>query len=531
MTVNLGTTLAPVSPDLLGLHTAAYSAPLTTPGLPAALGAAGVGSLRYPGGSYGDVYFWDIYGAYTASPAQGFGSNSITLNPGNDFGNFVKLLQNSGAHGFITVNYGSRPFGTAGPGVPQEAAAWVAYANALPTSTVQIGLDASGHDWGTAGDWARLRASAPLATDTTPPTNFLRISHPDPVGIKYWEVGNEVFGNGFYQAGQCWENDLHVPYVGTACAGRQGIAALSPTTYGTTVATYSRLMKTVDSTIKVGAVLNWTVNAYAGWDTTVLQQSCETIDFIVTHWYGGTSIADLLTRPHADIPTMFRDMHALITPANGCTTKTAATMPIAVTEWGPNQGGAGAATIGTAFNPGGASAPKSIASQTHTQAAGVFVAETFANLMDQGGISAHLAEMYPASSGIAFLDAANTPTWGYHAVQITHALTGGGGSAVQATSSLASVIPHATLRADGGVAVMLTNTSATAAANVTVNVTGGTTTLACAGFRTAYSPAAGSTDLDGPVSAAQTIFSTPDGTSVPVGVPPYSIVVVTFPKR
>lgn len=279
-------------------------------------------------------------------------------------------------------------------------------------------------------------------------------------------------------------------------------------------------------TVKVGAVLNWTVNAYANWDTTVLQQSCEQIDFIVTHWYPGTSVLDLLTRPHMDIPIMFRDRGAIITPANGCLTRTAATMPIAVTEWAPNQF---IAAIARAVNPPAPGVP------TQTQIAGIFVAETYANLMDQGGISAHLAELYPAASGTAFLSATNVPTWGYPGLQITHYLAGAGGNAVAATSSLGSVLAHAARRSDGGVGVMLTNTSATTAANVTVNVTvnvtGGTTLLACAGYRTAYTPAAGSTDLDGAVSTPQPIFSTPAGTSVPVAVPPYSVVVVTFPSR
>ena len=76
---------------------------------------------------------------------------------------------------------------------------------------------------------------------------------------------------------------------------------------------------------------------------------------------------------------------------------------------------------------------------------------------------------------------------------------------------------------------MLTNTSATTAANVTVNLTAGSTAFACAGSRYAYTPLAN--NLDGTVSLPQPIFSSATGTSVGVGVPAYSVVMVSFPKR
>ena len=61
--------------------------------------------------------------------------------------------------------------------------------------------------------------------------NFLRIERPDPLGITYWEVGNEVYGNGYYANGtdDGFELDMHVPYDGTK---RLGHPALSGTTYG-----------------------------------------------------------------------------------------------------------------------------------------------------------------------------------------------------------------------------------------------------------------------------------------------------------
>ena len=107
---------------------------------------------------------------------------------GTDFGSFVRLLDKLGGTAVITVDYGANLQGT-GPGEPAEAAAWVAYANGKPEDTRAIGKDSVGNDWKTVGYWAAMRASAPLDKDDG--YNFLRISHPAQVNIKYWEIGNE----------------------------------------------------------------------------------------------------------------------------------------------------------------------------------------------------------------------------------------------------------------------------------------------------------------------------------------------------
>ena len=91
------------------------------------------------------------------TPAAGGGGNRLYIARDVDFGAFIGMLDKVGANAIITVNYGMNPSGT-GPGVPQEAAAWVAYANGDPASTVAIGVDADGHDWKTVGYWAGLRA-------------------------------------------------------------------------------------------------------------------------------------------------------------------------------------------------------------------------------------------------------------------------------------------------------------------------------------------------------------------------------------
>ncbi len=133
VTANLDMVGRVVSPDLLGVHTSAYDGNMQLATTPDLLKAAGIGSMRYPGGSYADLYHWESHTA-TWTPAAGAGGNGIYIARDTDFGSFVGFLERVGARAVITVNYGMNPQGT-GPGVPQEAAAWVAYANGDAAST------------------------------------------------------------------------------------------------------------------------------------------------------------------------------------------------------------------------------------------------------------------------------------------------------------------------------------------------------------------------------------------------------------
>jgi hypothetical protein len=519
VTVNTAATpLSTVGPDLMGVHTAVYDGSMQLATTPDLLKAAGVTSLRYPGGSYADAYHWESHTA-TFVPTSNSSNNTIYIAPDADFGHFVSLLKNAGANAMITVNYGMNSTAT-GPGSPQEAAAWVAYANGSPTSTTSIGKDTTDAtvDWQTVGYWAGLRAADPLPVDDG--KNFLRISHPDPVGIRNWEIGNELYGNGYYYGGCGWEPDMHLPYPSlaplTVCTNRTKAAALSPTAYGTGVKAFAAAMKAVDPTIKVGAIAHWPYNEYADWNGAVLPQACTSIDFIVNHWYAGSSLTNLLSVAHTDIPMMYKDLRtALTTAANGCGAK-GATMPVAVTEWGPNTG---PADIKAALAP-----PTSVP-YTHTQIPGLFAAEAYANFMEQGALAVHWLELHNGS----YLGGDDTQAWGYHGALIAHYLAGVGDALIPATASgagAASLYPHASKHADGSVSVMLVNTSATVTAAVTINVTG--TTFGCVGTRYSYAPVM--TDMDGTV-AADNIFAAANGGSVAVSVRPYSVVTVVFPKK
>jgi hypothetical protein len=359
--------------------------------------------------------------------------------------------------------------------------------------------------------------------------NILRIGHPQPIGVKYWELGNELYGNGFFGVGgPCgWEVDLHVSYGadGKTCSGRVGNAALSPTTYGAALRAFSSAIKNVDPTVKLGAIVLWPVvnGSYPNWNATVLAQACAptpVIDFVVNHWYPGTTIASLRTLPGNDIPAMYRDLHSLLSSA--CGGAAGAAMPIAVTEWGPDTLYSGAA-IGAAFNPPAPAQP------SQTQVGGLFAAESYANFMEQGALAVHFQQLHPGASGATYLDGSDNPSWGYHGQLIAHHLADVGDMLVQATSTATTVLPHAAVRADGGINVMLTNIDPSMAANVTVNLAPGTGAFACAGTRYDYLPVAN--NVSGPVSMGRPIYASTTGTSVAVGVPPDSVVVVSFPRR
>ena len=95
------------------------------------------------------------------------------------FDTFARLVNGLHASGMVTVNYGS--------GTAREAADWVRYAN---------------------------------------------LTHHD--GIRYWEIGNEIWGG--------WETDKHIP-------------AHNADTYGRVAADYITQMRSADPTVKVGVAL------------------------------------------------------------------------------------------------------------------------------------------------------------------------------------------------------------------------------------------------------------------------------------
>lgn len=262
--------------EAYGMHTSVYDGNLSHSLVPDLLKIAGISALRYPGGGYADMYHW-LTNKDTRWKLEA--NNYGYVAPHTDFGSFVALVEASGTLPIITANYGANLLANAG-GEPKESAAWVAYANGDPSSQQVIGQDGAGIDWKTVGFWATLRASEPGGKDDG--YDFLRIHHPRPLGIKVWEIGNEVFGNGYYKGD--YAMDWHAPYQPNAANDpkfRMGNPLLSPKAYGTNLKAFALAMKAVDPTIRIGAVLNTPPMDYEWgpeWNSEVLAAGCEQID-------------------------------------------------------------------------------------------------------------------------------------------------------------------------------------------------------------------------------------------------------------
>jgi len=112
--------------------------------------------LRYPGGNFVSGYHWrDGVGPADARPTLPNLAWGGVLEP-NLFGTdeFIDFCRAVGCEPMICVNAGS--------GTPAEAAGWVEYCNGSTETPL-----------------GRLRADN---------------GHPEPHGIRYWEIGNEIFG-------------------------------------------------------------------------------------------------------------------------------------------------------------------------------------------------------------------------------------------------------------------------------------------------------------------------------------------------
>jgi alpha-L-arabinofuranosidase len=266
--VSNSSNLGAYSPVSYGVNEAAWDGDMTDNGYIGQLSSAGVQIMRYPGGSTADNFHWYNQSVTHPSSSGVTGSGDLGSNcpPPNEagcgvnFDQFVGIAQSTGAQSMITVNYGS--------GTPQEAAAWVAYANTYDNGNFTNSA---------LGKFAPTYAGAS--------------SFGNAYGIKYWEIGNEVYGNGTYGSNYDWEMETqHVnPFTGAVNLG--------PVFYAGYVNNYSKAMKAVDSSIKIGAVLTapgvlpdgmaYSNDGSKDWNDGVLNTACNSIDFVDVHWYPG----------------------------------------------------------------------------------------------------------------------------------------------------------------------------------------------------------------------------------------------------
>ncbi|MEM1543484.1 MAG: alpha-L-arabinofuranosidase C-terminal domain-containing protein [Candidatus Bathyarchaeia archaeon] len=176
--------------------------------------------LRWPGGNFASGYNWldgigprderpTLYDlAWRAEETNRFGTD--------EFIEFCRLI---GAEPFITVNAGS--------GTAIEAARWVEYCNRRDKTY-----------------YARLRE---------------KYGHPEPYNVKYWSLGNEMWGD--FQIG-------NLPAKEYAWKARD----------------FAKLMRRVDPNINLTAV-GHTLRASPEWNLTVLTSLIDLIDNISVHEY------------------------------------------------------------------------------------------------------------------------------------------------------------------------------------------------------------------------------------------------------
>ncbi len=277
LTVNASQPIRTADARWFGLNATIWDDDFDTPQTITFLTNMGTQALRFPGGSDSDDYHW----LYNRQDQDDWTWET-------SLASYIQVITNLGAETMITLNYGT--------GTSNEAAAWVAYVNAATTNTLALGTDQYGTNWQTAGYWASLRAAAPLGTDDG--KNFLRIKRTAPLGFKYWEIGNEVYG-------ASWETDSNnVPH--------------DPYTYAVRSQGYISLIKAVDPTVKIGVVVENGEDSYVnnhnhlvtnpvtgqthyGWTPVLLatlKSQGVTPDFAIFHNYpqnpGGESDAGLL---------------------------------------------------------------------------------------------------------------------------------------------------------------------------------------------------------------------------------------------
>ncbi|MGW0606211.1 cellulose binding domain-containing protein [Streptomyces sp. NPDC002640] len=436
VSVNAGLGLGTIDRAAYGVNTAIWDSHMNDPEVVDLMGDAGVNVMRYPGGSYGDIYHWKDHtapGGYVA--------------PGTGFDEFMGTVRATGSQPMIIANYGT--------GTAQEAADWVRYANI------------------TKG-----------------------------YGAKYWEIGNEIYGNGHYGSG--WEADDHPDK--------------SPREYARNVLEYTRAMKAVDPTIKVGAVLttpgDWPDGIVgegdsADWNHTVLSAVAGTVDFVIVHSYPGGATADEALDRVSRLPGQLREVRRQIDRYAG---ERSAEIGIALTEVNSNV-------------------------QMNSRPNGLFAADVYMTALENGVFNVDWWNTHNGPTKVETVDGdrdfndfgllssggcvgdvcqppVNTPFHPYFGLKSLTTLGRPGDTMVASSTTDDQVAAHAVHRADGTLSVMLINKDPDTAHTADIDYAGYTPT---AQAPVVHRYGRGDTD----------VTRVPATSGGPQVLPPYSITTVT----
>ena len=438
VTVNAAEGLGTIPSTAYGLNTAVWDSQMNTTPTQGLLKAAGVDMLRYPGGSYGDAYNWQnntVEGGYVA--------------PGTDFDQFMGTAQAIGAQPILIANYGT--------GTPQEAAAWVQYANV------------------TKG-----------------------------YGVKYWEIGNEQYGDGIYGAN--WEANNY--------------ADKSPAQYATELLQFASAMKAVDPSIKIGAVLtlpgNWPDSVVASgasgdWNQQVLSIAGSAIDFAIVHFYPpsslGASVVDAPDQLGGELAQLRQEINQYA-GAHG------PGIQVAMTE-----------TDGNNF--------------MDTQPGALYGADTYLTSLENGVFTVDYWDLRNGATAISTApDGAtdygdegvlssggcvgstceppmSTPFPSYYAISMLSKLGLPGDTMVNAGTDQQLVTVHAVRNANSDLSVMLINKDPANSYQVSLHYAG-------------FTPVSAAPTVYAYGDEASSITSAPQGTSASQALPPYSIETIVL---
>jgi len=488
------------------------------------LRSAGISVARFPGNhGVADLYHWS-----TKTTTRYKGAEVGYFAPEATFPGFAQLAEKLG-QAIIVVNYGTNFDGNGG-GEPAEAAAWVAYANGDPASTLTLGKDASGQDWQTVGYWATLRSQAPLPSDDG--LNFLRIQHPRPFGFKLWQIGDEVYNDGYYGSDHTGNPDLHGPAPAALkdFAKLKGDVKLSPSAYAQNLIAFAKAMKAVDPSIQIGTALTnppdpslrnktywdstgehadttaWAAVLWSiGWNRDVLKGACASLDFATLEWslspmlppdYKTLNEADLLASSKGQFNTL---VTAMLNDYSSYCPK-GHTLPLV-------------------FAPAGIAPWAKI---DHPEVKALWIADFYTTLIESRTLNISWNEMY----GDSMLSADHKKSGpAFYGFQMLHIMAHNPGDALlDVTSSNDLVGAHAAFRRDGYLGIMLVNKDPKSPATVKVTFKNGS--IGAAGKRFDYGSAQFSTGAPLAISPF-----TATGNELDVTIPPYTITDIVLPRQ
>lgn len=250
--------------------------------------------IRFPGGSISDVYFWNADKAPATAPTTLLNADGTEKPSGFWYGKnnadwtisldkYYQLLVNTKSKGIITINYGYARYGTGSNPVEDAAklaADWVTYDNGR---------------------------------------------------TKYWEIGNENFGD--------WEAGYRINTTNNKDGQPE---FLNGQLYAQHFKIIVQAMRTAakaigNNDIKIGAILfesppeSWMSNNNKTWNDKLLPAIDETADFYVIHSYY-TAIADVNAATILETPKA-KTNEFMSYVKNDLTKKMKQIKPIALDEW------------------------------------------------------------------------------------------------------------------------------------------------------------------------------------------------------